>query len=310
MDDRLLTCIAKGRAPHAILLAGPEGSGRVVLARRAAAIYCRSADAPDRLLNCPNYCELAGANVGVAQVRDLMAMAAAQSFNGGRRAFVLTDAHRMAPQSQNALLKTLEEPPTDTLLILTGNEPGLLPTIRSRCMIWRMGARPLDEVAGTLKEAGADETTAQLCARASDGVPGLAKMFASESGAAFRKEALELLEQALFRAPPFSAMEALLLEETAKEGRKRRPDADKLRSLLLVWGSALRDAQAVRCAMPEAAWLNADSGRLTSRIAARFTDAQIQGMIEMLGQAARQLSYRANPGLVIDTVLAKFCAAD
>ena len=150
---------------HALLIAGPEGSGKTALARRAAAAYCFSSpDDTARLLHCPDYRELGDSAIGVAEVRELIENLAAQSFSHGRRACVLKNAHRMTPQAQNALLKTPEAPPADTLLLLTGAEMGLLPTIRSRCAVWRLGAKPLKAVQAALVSEGVAEADAALAA--------------------------------------------------------------------------------------------------------------------------------------------------
>lgn len=303
--DRLLACILQGGMPHAIAVTGPAGCGKATLARRAAALYCIGEDAPKKLANCPNYAELAGAGVGVKQVRELMAATAARAFNGGRRAFLITDAHAMAQQSQNALLKTLEEPPADTLLLLTGNETGLLPTVRSRCMMWRIGAQPLETIAANLAAQGVDSATAQLCARASDGVMGVAQRYAEPDGSAFRKDGAELLRQALFCASPFASAEALTAEDTAREGKRRRTDAQKLLSLIALWESLSRDALLLGCGLSEADLLNPDGLALSTQIAQRFTDGQIRGIIELFGAAQKRLQERASASLVLDTLLAK-----
>ena len=108
MQERLLRSIIEDRVPHAILISGPEGSGRRELARRAAALYCLGEDAPERLANNPNYLEVGDGAVKVEDIRTLLASAAMQGFNGGRRAFVFLNAQNMSAQIQNTLLKTLE----------------------------------------------------------------------------------------------------------------------------------------------------------------------------------------------------------
>ena len=170
MQNRLLDAISHDRAPHAILISGPEGSGKRELARRCAALFCLDEDAPERLVNCPNYYEIGESTVKVDDIRTLLASAAMQGFNGGRRAFVFVNAQLMSTQIQNTLLKTLEEPHSETMLILTGNEFGLLPTIRSRCVIERLGAGSVEETARELMREGMSSLDARFFAGLSDGI--------------------------------------------------------------------------------------------------------------------------------------------
>ena len=158
---------------HALLIAGPDGSGRAALAREAAAAFLAGVLGPDGLSACPDYRELS-APYGVDDIRTMTEAMAAQSFSHGRRAFVLLDAHLMNANCQNALLKSLEEPPADTLLLLEGHEPGLLPTIRSRCAVVRLGAEPPEAVAQALAAGGVDPARAANAAAWSGGVAGLA----------------------------------------------------------------------------------------------------------------------------------------
>lgn len=124
--NRLLGCLRAGNVMHALLIAGPDGSGRAALAREAAAAFLAGVLGPDGLSACPDYRELS-APYGVDDIRTMTEAMAAQSFSHGRRAFVLLDAHLMNANCQNALLKSLEEPPADTLLLLEGHEPGCCP---------------------------------------------------------------------------------------------------------------------------------------------------------------------------------------
>ncbi|HWQ05767.1 MAG TPA: hypothetical protein VN453_01040, partial [Feifaniaceae bacterium] len=204
MQERLLKAIANGRAPHAVLITGPEGSGRRELARRAAAIYCLDEDAPERLAYCPNYSEIGDSAVKVDDIRTLLASAAMQGFNGGKRAFVFLNAQNMSTQIQNTLLKTLEEPHEDTLLLLTGNEFGLLPTIRSRCVILRLGAESLEATASELRTDGMNAADARFYAALSDGLTGRARVFSEPEAVEFRARALEILERAAFSYSPYT----------------------------------------------------------------------------------------------------------
>jgi len=318
LQERLLDSIQKNRVPHAIFISGPEGSGRRELARRAAALYCLGEDAPQRIRNNPNYLEIGENAVKVDDIRTLLASAAMQGFNGGRRAFVFLNAQNMSVQIQNTLLKTLEEPHEDTLLILTGNEFGLLPTIRSRCLIERLGAGSVSEAASILVREGMEEREARFFAVLADGIPARAREYASQEARTFRAEAIALLERAMFVASPFADVAELITvssaeaepepetddEPKAKGGKKRkRGDGSLAVSLLTIWQSLFRDALSTQLCAGEP--MNSDQTVLVNRIASRFTTARIQGIIEMIAKAQQNLAGGASVYLTLDGVLAR-----
>ena len=317
-QERLLDSIQNNRVPHAILISGPEGSGRRELARRAAALYCIGEDAPLRLANNPNYLEIGEGTVKVDDIRTLLSSAAMQGFNGGRRAFVFLNAQNMSVQIQNTLLKTLEEPHEDTLLILTGNEFGLLPTIRSRCMIEWLGAGSIEETTRSLTREGMEEQEARFYAALADGIPARAREYATPEARAFRAGAIALLERAMFVASPFadaadfitvSSAEIETEPETddepkAKGTKKRkRGDISLAVSLLTIWQSLFGDALAIQLNAGETK--NIDQTALVNRIASRFTTARIQGIIEMIAKAQQNLAGGASVYLTLDGVLAR-----
>jgi DNA polymerase-3 subunit delta' len=110
-------------------------------------------------------------------------------FEASRRVFVIADAERMNDESQNALLKSLEEPSPFAHLVLVSSAPGrLLPTIPSRCRHVAFGPVPAERIAELLTENGVEESLAIACARLSGGDVGKARWLAGD-GAEQRREA-------------------------------------------------------------------------------------------------------------------------
>lgn len=321
MSNRLLEAIQQDRAPHAILISGPEGSGRRELARRCAALFCLDEDAPERLVNCPNYYEIGESTVKVDDIRTLLSSAAMQGFNGGQRAFVFVNAQLMSTQIQNTLLKTLEEPHSETMLILTGNEFGLLPTIRSRCMIERLGAGRIEETAQALLQDGMPTQDALFFSTLSDGILSRARAYAKEDARAFRAEAIRILARAIFEYAPFSDAADLITsygaesetddgadeEPKVKGGKKKKKgDVQLSLSLLTIYISIFQDAlnEQLGLRMPR----NSDQSILINKIASHFTTTRIQGIIEMLSNAQQKLTAGASVYLTLDSVLARLFA--
>jgi len=180
------------------VFAGLPGVGKSTLAEDiAAALLCAAPDAasrPDRSCracravehgNHPDVHRLgptgAGAVIPIGGpgreergVRDLVGELALLPVEGGARVAIITAADRMTEDAQAAFLKTLEEPPAGTVLILTASdEERLLDTIRSRCVRIRLGPVPRREIEGLLVDGGiADAPVAARLARLSGGRPG------------------------------------------------------------------------------------------------------------------------------------------
>jgi DNA polymerase III subunit delta' len=231
----LTAALASGPS-HAYLFRGPRGSGKRAAARAFAAEILASA-APDpegarrrALLDPSPHPDLVwltprGAQHLVEEVREQVIRAAAyRPFEGGRRLFVIEAAEAMRDESQNALLKTLEEPPGYAHLILLTSEPGmLLETIASRCQPVDFAPLPISAIEDAL-DGDADEVVA--AARLSAGDLDRARFLLTDRGRELRAEAekfawRQLLDSAESAGEESESATRETLEEEAETGVKR-----------------------------------------------------------------------------------------
>lgn len=193
-----------GAMTHAWLFTGPAGSGRSVAAQAlAAALQC---ERPDNL-GCGEcaQCRTAaarthpdvhsvvpqGLSIGVDEMRAVTGRAARRPQLGRWQVVVIEDADRLTEQASNALLKTIEEPPRRTVLLLCA--PSLHPddvmvTVRSRCRLVPLRTPSAQAVAGVLTGDGIDEATAQWAAAVGQGHVGRSRRLARDEDARGRRE--------------------------------------------------------------------------------------------------------------------------
>jgi len=203
-----------GGAPQALLLIGPAAIGKTTLALDlAAGLLCAAKEGVVRPCRACRACRLvargthqdlhrlapegAGRQVRIGDpndpdpgtVRHLIREMARLPVEGRHRVAVIEGAHRMNEDAQNALLKTLEEPPAGATLILCADEPErLLPTVRSRAATLRLGPLGIRAIEGLLGERAIDPPRAARLARLAGGRPGLALAYAAAPQAVDARE--------------------------------------------------------------------------------------------------------------------------
>jgi len=234
---RVSRALRSGRPPGAWLITGAPGIGKATLAYRIARYLLAygATDAGPEDLSVPQDHQVARqvaaqshpgllvlkrainpktgklmTVLSVDEIRRLADFFGMTSGAGGWRVAIVDTADDMNDNAANALLKMLEEPPGDAMLLLLSNTPGrLLPTIRSRCQ--RLELRPLDDatlekmLARELPETSAAERAS--LARVSGGSIGAALTLATGEGAALAQEADRLIENA--RDPDLLALLSL-----------------------------------------------------------------------------------------------------
>lgn len=303
----LARAVAQDRLPPAVLFAGPEGVGKKTLALAVSrALLCDRRDGdtcgacppcsralrglhPDAMMVQPE-----GAAIRIEQVRDAVREIGSRPFEGRARAFVIDDAHLMTEQAGNSLLKSLEEPPASShVFLVTASPQALLPTIRSRCQLLRMGPLPLALLETHLRErAGLSAEEARLRATLSGGSLGAALAFEPEAYRGLRDQLLALLE-GLGRLGAFERLEAA----------ERLADLEDPALALTALRSLLRDVAALRAGARPESLLNSDVAGRIAELARSPVGERAASLAEAAGETRSALRGNANTLLSMDLLM-------
>lgn len=328
----LSAALRQGRLPHAHLLVGPAHVGKGTLALRLAqainclapvderpCLACRQCRRIESFLHADLHLltvEPGHREVRIAQVRELERALSLKPFEGRARVAIVDPADAMNLEAQNAFLKTLEEPPPDTVLVLvTCRETALLPTIRSRCRRIALGAVPVARLAAALAARGLSPEEAERLARWSEGRPGVALSLAADPELRQRREAE--VERAL-SLPSLPLPRRLALADelaqlfTAPDGRDRQAEdappvpaprfGERLWWVLDIWQSVWRDIL-LACAGPGAPMVNAERGAEIERLAAGLDTGRAAEALLAVWRVRRYLEDNVNPRLALEEML-------
>lgn len=193
--------------PHALLFSGPEKIGKKLIALEFIKnVFCEKQDGhcgqcySCRSIESNAFPDLAmisplDGNIAIEQVRDLQRLLSLKSYNNSTKAGIIDDAHLMRKDAQNAILKTLEEPIGDTVLILITPYPEmLLKTIRSRIEQVKFSLVPRSLIEKELESRGCDKDTAKEISIISSGQVGKAiDFFEDRSKLKFFNDAIDAI---------------------------------------------------------------------------------------------------------------------
>lgn len=299
--------IAQKRLRHAYLITGPRGVGRCTLALRLTqALNCLAPPEPGQPCRACRAClqiermqypdllvvqaEQEGWTLKVDQVREMQRSLSLHPYEGRYRVALLLRFEEAHPSAMNALLKTLEEPASQVVLLLTAESAErLLPTIISRCETLRLRPLPLEQVSrGLQEEWGAPEDQARLLAHLSGGRPGLALQLHLEPERLQQRQAwlADLLRLLTFsRKERFDYIEPLTKERSV------------LRSALNVWLSFWRDILIKTCGAV-APITNLDYQQEIEQLAARLNRSAALGVVSAVENALSLVDQNVNPRLV------------
>ena len=300
-----------GRLAHAYLFAGPEGVGKRLMALAVARVlFCAKGTgcgecAACRKLDHRNHPDLHvleadGSSIKIEQIRAIQRDLSLRPCEGSRKVCLIEAADLMTIAAANALLKTLEEPRGDTLLILLTSHPQrLLETIRSRCQLLHFARQPQELIRATLQtQLGVDDAEAHVLAALSEG----------SFKKAFGKDRQLYLEERRTLLKTLTALSAGSILPTLEFAEQLAGDKASLPDILEIFQAFYRDVLLTLHGRDSSELVNLDLGEKVRRVADREDVGNVLAKLEALGSARRQLERNLNPQLVMEVLLLRLAA--
>ncbi len=300
--DVIKRILGSARIAHAYLFSGPEGVGkRKVALAFIQQLFCAEGTGCGSCSSCKkiasgNHPDIHtvlpdGQFIKIDQVRALQKELGYRPYEAVRKACIIDGAERLNQSSGNALLKTLEEPPGNAIMILlTSALESVLPTIRSRCQQLAFAGVPADSIEALLIAGGADADSARVAAALADGSVARAIDFCDEESSPSRQELIE-------RACRISLKEMSSIFAFGELFDKNREKAlQSLELLLGFWRDMLHFHSGSATAV------NRDVAALLARESGRRSSTAIIDNIETLLKTRQTIQRNANVRLAMDVL--------
>lgn len=313
----LQAALGSGRLAHALLFHGPDRIGKRLVAKvLAQAVNCEAGptlSAPDACGTCRSCHQIdIGSHPDVTmmtatsgkgeteQTREIESRFIYRPLVGTRKIVILDNADLLRHEAANALLKTIEEPPPDSLIVLVSGHPeSLLPTIRSRCQELRFAPLAIDLVKDVLqRQRGLSDTDARFLAMVSGGRLGLALEADIEALRGERSAFLELVSQ-----ESLESVGALLgVAETVAKSEQ----AEAALGWLASW---FRDLAILKVGGDLGRLLNTDCLDDLNRLTGKLTLEKILELADVVETMEQGLERNLNKQLMLESLLLRLRAA-
>ncbi len=304
--------IANHQLRHAYLFTGPQGVGRRTLAiRLSQAINCLQPPSPGEFCgicaNCKRFAsmqhpdltiiqaEQEGGTLKVDQVRELQHTLALSPYEAAYRIALLLRFEEAHPSAENALLKILEEPPAQVILLLTASSPeNVLPTTLSRCEVIRMAPMSIQGLEMELKKSWPeDPDQARFLAHLSGGRPGYAL---------YLQEHPEIMEQRRGWLEDHTRLIQAGRADRFAFAEKLSNDKESSRQVLIAWLAYWRDIL-LRATGAAAPITNLELSQQIDEQAARLSVPEARSMVAAIQRTLDYIDRNVNIRLALEVLL-------
>jgi len=304
--DLLRRALSSGRLPHAYLFEGPGGIGkRLVALALTRAIFCQQSDGCGDCAACRkvdhhnhpdlHFVEADGNSIKIEQIRTMQKELSYKPLEAPKKVCIIDDAEKLNLAAGNALLKTLEEPTNNTLIILLTAQPdALLSTVRSRCQrlpFTRIERKRLIEV--LCEQLSIDEKEAHILASLANGSFKKALGKDRELYIDGRRDLLKTLTG----LSPGSILPLFNFAE------KLAQDKEILPEILEIFQAFYRDLLLYRHGRPESELVNIDLMEKIHKVANIESTPSLLDKLSALSQTRRQLARNVNRQLAVEVLL-------
>ena len=312
IKKHLQTAIKTGNLSHAYIINGEYGSGRQTIASALAkTIQCQSktddTDACGVCTSCKQaeshnhpdikYITHDKTSISVNDIREqLNNDISIKPYSSEYKIYIIPDANKMTEQAQNALLKTIEEPPVYAIIILlTENCDSLLPTIRSRCVTLTMNPIEKDKICTYLENKfQLEPEQAQIAANYCQGNIGKSIRFKSSS------DFIEMKNQVLKLLKNLDSMDIASIIDTIKEFSTHKNDINDYLDLMLLW---YRDVLMFKVTKDANLLLYSDEYSAISEQATKRDYENIENIIAAIDKAKVRLKANVNFDVTIELMI-------
>ena len=312
LREHLENAVRMGKVSHAYIINGERNAGKEFIAKTfAMAVQCENRQDAEPCGECHSCKQALSGNhpdiifithekpgtIGVDDIRrQINGDVAIKPYSGLKKIYIVSEGEKMTVQAQNALLKTLEEPPEyAVILILTDNVNTLLPTILSRCVVLNMKPVRDAQIKEYLMEnMGIPDYKADICVAFARGNVGKARLLAnSEEFDKVKEEAITLLKY-------IGEMELHEIVSAIKKINEYKFDVNDYMDILSIW---YRDVLLFKATHDVNHLIFREEIQYIRRVADRSTYEGIERIIDALEKSKQRLNANVNFELTMELLL-------